>query len=685
MAFWSLFYPLLMPLTRPQMRLPCPGTMLPPGLRALVLISLALGAIRPAPSPAQTFDPNADTQGVPASNSPSEGTLNPQDPSGHQDGAPSDPSDPFTLKDQGQHNIRPQDVVQWQGFDAMEDPTYKVTVLFRLNLKSTWKVYTSNLKFSGPPGFSIDRVTPPPSKKFMDPISNKEVDIYEGGEFSVVLSGAPRWNRPQFPLSVTYVGCTDVICLFPYTETLELPFKPYLEEPNSSATPSEVKTSKLPTSEADAPKLTQISPTQEKPKSDWETSMARIFGDSDQKTPYFFLLGIVFLGGLLSNLTPCVYPMIPITLRVLSRQAHSPHLGAAAYAFGIIVTYTSLGLLAALSGGLFGGLLASKLFNIIFAVLMALLGLTMIGFGDLSKIQMLGQKFGSGTPSFYNAFGMGIGAGFVAAPCTGPILAALLAYTAKQESSLFESTGLLFTYSVGFGLPYMLLGGAVAQVSKIRVNPMVQVGVKIVFAAVMFGLSLYYLRIPFYGVIETMRGSWQPIAVSSILVGILILGVWLSSKTLTANKYASIIPAAILGLGFFATSQWLTGVSAGSQKIEWFHNEQEAFEEAQKQGKKVLLDMWAEWCEACKKMDATTFQDPLVMAEIENNWIPLKMDLTELDEASEKIQTHYSIQSLPTLVLSIAAKDPAKYKNIGGYIHAAELLDHLKDYRDRHP
>lgn len=590
---------------------------------------------------------------------------------------------PFAPKDQGQHNVRPQDVVQWQGFEATEDQLLKVTVLFRLNLKSSWKVYASNLKFAGPPGFVTDQVNPPAAKKFMDPISNKEVDIFEGGEFSVVFTGAPRWDKPEFPLSVTYVGCTDVICLFPYTETLKLPFKPYVAESLPASSP---KPSQIATSAADAPKLTQASPATAKPSGDWESSMARIFGSSDQKkTPLFILLGIVFLGGLLSNLTPCVYPMIPITLRVLSRQAHSPHLGAAAYAFGIIVTYTSLGLLAALSGGLFGSLLASKPINVFFAILMAFLGLTMIGFGDFSKIQMLGQKFGSGTPSFYNAFGMGIGAGFVAAPCTGPILAALLAYTAKQESSLLESTALLFTYSVGFGLPYMILGGAFAQVSKIKVNPMIQVGVKIVFAAVMFGLCLYYLRIPFYGVIENMRGSWQPIAVSSILLGIIILGVWLSSKTLTASKYASIVPAAILGLGIFATSQWLTGGSAGKQKIQWFRNEQEAFDEAQRQGKKVLIDMWAEWCEACKKMDATTFQDPFVMEEIEKNWIPLKMDLTELDEANEKIQSHYSIQSLPTLVLSVAAKDPARYKNIGGYVHASELLDHLNDYRDRHP
>ena len=681
-----------------------------------------------SPLHAQTFNPDQNPAATPPADAPpAQGGLK--------------------LNDAAQVNIRPQDVVEWQGFDANEDSEYKVTAFFRLNLKNNWKIYRSNLQFKGPPGFTVSKIAPPPSRKFMDPVSQKEVDVYEGGEFEVLFVGAPRWTLSRFPIAVTYVGCTEVICLFPYSATLELPFRAF--DPAASRTPSTESTtmeipaetgasphaepssglnqppmteaplgasssglpaeavsvpappsavivddeppptdaaaSRLPATPADAPALNQTRSTEQKSATDWESSLAKIFGSSSGDTPLLILLGIVFLGGLLSNLTPCVYPMIPITLRVLARQTHRPHLGAAAYAFGIIITYTSLGLMAALSGGLFGSLLASKPINILFAVLMAIFGLTMLGFGDLSKIQMVGQRFGSGPPSLSNAFAMGIGAGFVAAPCTGPILAALLAYTAQQKSSLVESTALLFTYSLGFGLPYMVLGGAFARVAKVKVNPKVQVGVKLVFAAIMFALSFYYLRIPLYGWIETMRGSWQPVAVISGLLGVLILGVWLSSTTLAAKKYASILPSAILGLSIFASSQWLTEVSAGARKVQWYRNEEEAFEEAQRQGKQVLIDMWAEWCEACKKMDATTFQDPFVMDEIEQHWIPLKLDLTELDEASEKIQGHYGIQSLPTLVLSLPTKDPAKYKNIGGFVNASDLMNHLAEYRDQHP
>jgi thiol:disulfide interchange protein DsbD len=296
---------------------------------------------------------------------------------------------------------------------------------------------------------------------------------------------------------------------------------------------------------------------------------------------------------------------------------------------------------------------------------------------------MLGQKLGSGKPSLHNTFAMGIGAGFVAAPCTGPILAALLAYTARQESSVVASSVLLLVYSIGFGLPYMALGGAASKMSQIKLNPMIQIGVKILFASVMFGLALYYLRIPFYGFIETMRGSWQPIAISFLSIGVLVLGVWLSSPILAANKLATILPTTLLGIGIFATSQWLTTANASGRSVAWVKDEAEAFRLAQATGKPVLIDMWAEWCEACKKMDATTFKDSLILDEVERYWIPLKLDLTELDEKSEKIQSHYNVQSLPTLVLSAPTKDHTRYKNLGGFVEASTLIQHLAEYRDQ--
>jgi cytochrome c biogenesis protein CcdA len=127
---------------------------------------------------------------------------------------------------------------------------------------------------------------------------------------------------------------------------------------------------------------------------------------------------------------------------------------------------------------MFGAMMASKTFNIIFAIVMITLGITMLGFGNFSKLQMIGGRLGAGKPSLRNTFFMGAGAGLVASPCTGPILAALLAYTAKNHT-VAESSALLLVYSIGFALPYILLGGAAARASQVKVPPQIQIAVKL--------------------------------------------------------------------------------------------------------------------------------------------------------------------------------------------------------------
>ncbi len=574
-------------------------------------------------------------------------------------------------------DIRPQDVIDWSGFEAVEGTDGKVTVLMRMTTKSDWKVYASNLKFAGPPGFTVDHIAAPPSRRFLDPISGEEVDIYEGGEFTLTLSGTPRWTGPTMPVSVTYVGCTNVICLFPYTAVIDLPFAPAPDPASGPATAMAPAAAPAIASDAlPAPTLatTPVAPV------DFEQRLAERL--NTQGLSFVVLLGIVFLGGLLSNLTPCVYPMIPITLRLLSRSGRSPYTAATCYALGIVVSYSALGLVAALSGGLFGSLLANKTFNLVFAGIMMLLAATMLGFGDFSKLQVLGSRFGgSGPASLKNTFLMGTGAGLVAAPCTGPILAALLAYTAKNNAGLTASITLLFVYSLGFGLPYIFLGGAAAKVSQIKVPHQVQIATKLLFAAVMFGLGLYYLRIPFYTAMADLRGHWQTIALAGLSAGVILSAVWTLVPRLHHSKYALILPAAILGTGIFGASQWLTASDqATHDSVHWYHDEATAYAAAAAAGKPMLIDMWAEWCEACKKMDATTFSDPAMLSLLGESWVLLKLDLTESNAVNEALQQKYELQSLPTLVLLPPEGTLAKKQAVTGYVSAAALTVTLNQF-----
>ncbi len=553
------------------------------------------------------------------------------------------------------NDLKPTDVIHWRGISALSDPAGKVQVALTLETTQGFGIYTHRLKINGPLGFSLDKINGPGTRKIEDPLGEGTVEIYENGEFEIYFSAITPFKDKNFNISLTYVGCTQRICLYPHTEEIIIPV--------------------VMTSESFL-----VSNTNENANTDLETSLANQLKSS--KTSLWTLLLIVFLGGLLTNLTPCVYPMIPITIRLLSGQGSSALLSSTLYAGGIVISYTVLGIAAAMSGTLFGSLLASKAFNIIFACIMFLLGMTMLGYGNLSSLQMMGSRVGSGRPSKWNTFLMGTGAGLVASPCTGPILATLLALTAESQD-VKKGSLLMFVYSFGFGLPYVFLGGTAAKLSKIKVHHHLQTAIKYIFAAIMFGLSFYYLRIPLYGFFSELREYWPTIALYGLTIGGTLTMLWIYSNKLQLKKATTLLPTIILGIGIFGLSQQLTSsltIQENSQqeKVAWLHEIESALNQAKEKNRPIILDAWAEWCEACKKMDATTFMDPNVQEFIKNNFIPLKLDLTESNDKNDSLVEKYSLHSLPTLVLLPTDGNLDKAVTISGYVSAPVLLNKMK-------
>lgn len=414
---------------------------------------------------------------------------------------------------------------------------------------------------------------------------------------------------------------------------------------------------------------------------DLESSWAQ--GFKDGRFSFGVVLAVVFFGGLFTNFTPCVYPMIPITIRLLGRQGSSPFASGSIYAAGILLTYTSLGISAALSGSLFANFMASVAFNLVFAVIMVALGLSMLGLGNYSALQAIGARLGAGRPSHRNTLFMGAGAGLVAAPCTGPILAALLAYTAGTQD-VSRGAFLLFVYSFGFAIPYVFLGGAAAKLARVKVSPNIQIGVKILFASVMFGLALFYLRIPAYGLFVRLGDAWRHIAIVGIAAGAVLSFAWVIVPRLRNSKLLFAIPSLVFGVGFFALSQTLGAKSrtytAPGDALVWIKSEDEAYREAKRRRLPILIDGWAEWCAACKKMDATTFADPRLLETLKDRWITLKLDLTESTEVNDQLIAKYRLSGLPALILLPPDGGIEDKELIGGYVEASTLLEHLENF-----
>jgi thiol:disulfide interchange protein DsbD len=135
-----------------------------------------------------------------------------------------------------------------------------------------------------------------------------------------------------------------------------------------------------------------------------------------------------------------------------------------------------------------------------------------------------------------------------------------------------------------------------------------------------------------------------------------------------------------LGFGLFALSQWATSKSDqanAAPELDWYHDEASAYAAATRTGKPIFVDMWAEWCEACKKMDVTTLADPKVVAALRERWILLKLDFTETSAASDDLQQKYSVQSLPTFVLLPKTADLSQKYAITGYVNETTLMGEL--------
>lgn len=574
----------------------------------------------------------------------------------------------------GATDIHPTDVIQWTPVQALSDGKGHLLVGLRLETKDQFTIYKNKLEFRGPNGYSLSIKSAPESRKQMDPMGEGETDVYFGGDFELELIGDKPINSGTVSIFVTYLGCTHKICLFPYTQELKLPV--YLSEEKSMTGET------LPDAATDSSTVT---------KDNNSSAKAAITGLSLEEEyaekvktgalPFSILLIVIFIGGLATNLTPCVFPMIPITLRLLARDGHKPVQGTILYALGIILTYTALGVLASFSGDVFGSILANRWVNVGFGVVFAILAVTMLGFGNLSKLQNIGASLGSGKASTLNSIGMGAGAGLVAAPCTGPIMGALIAYSTHLTSA-WQSILLFFLYSLGFALPYIFLGMAAKNVKKFKVSARIQVAIKMIFAAAMFGLAAYYLKNTAYEALHAVRGYWQTIAISCLAVGAIGIAIILSRASLMHHKLTQLLPTIIFGLGLFAAVQWSTG-SDLTPELHWIKSEETGFAKAKAENKPIIIDGWADWCVACKEMDKSTYRDPAVISLLKDEWVFVKLDLTESNEANEALAAKYEMPGLPTTVLIPADGDLKKAKRLTGYVSSERLIQELKSFQGK--
>ncbi|MEO1272308.1 MAG: cytochrome c biogenesis protein CcdA, partial [Myxococcota bacterium] len=221
--------------------------------------------------------------------------------------------------------------------------------------------------------------------------------------------------------------------------------------------------------------------------------------DQIKRDGLLWVLLLVFLAGVGASLTPCVYPLIPITISVFGARDADSRLQAfglsSIYVLGIVATYTVLGLVAGLAGQGIGEAMKNPFVLGGIAALMIAMGLSSFGLFELQLPSSLQNKLSAqGGKGVVGALVMGLVAGLVATPCVGPILVAILVFVAQTQDMALGAL-MLATFALGMGMLFLVLGTFANLINKLPRSGTWMVGVKTVFGVVFMVVALYYLRL----------------------------------------------------------------------------------------------------------------------------------------------------------------------------------------------
>lgn len=405
--------------------------------------------------------------------------------------------------------------------------------------------------------------------------------------------------------------------------------------------------------------------------------------------------GVIFLGGLLTSLTPCVYPLIPITVSVFGARQADSRLRAlvltTAYVVGMGAVFSVLGVAAALSGKAFGAALGNPWVVAGLALFLLALAASMFGAFELALPSGLAARLNSvGGGGLVGAFLMGSVAGFLAAPCTGPVLTGVLTFVATTQSAGLGA-GLLFIYAMGIGVPFWLIGVFTVRLPK---GGEWMDWVKSVFGIALVALAATYLKdahAVLRAPLEAGAGKLPGAALWGVAAAVAFVGVALGAVHLSFK--AGLAQAVLKGVGVLAVVAALllrTTHAPVAGELEWVTiraddaNAAAPFEaalaRARASGQPVMIDFFAEWCAACKELDRFTYVAPAVQAEA-RRFVSVKVDGTNENDDVDKLYERFGVKGLPTVAFVDSSGNLLSEPRVTGFLAPEEFLRELQKVR----
>lgn len=499
-------------------------------------------------------------------------------------------------------------------------------------------------KQAGPGTLKMGKLPPTTAKdEIGDGIWHGQVRVPVSGEG---LSGTVT-------LQVTYQPCTEGeggVCYPPTTRPLEVKAS---EIPG--AAPKAVPAEKPAVSPIGKDKDVSADAASPTATPSFHPAQTATSAPAPERSGLIWSLLLVFLFGMGASLTPCVYPMIPITMAIVGAKGGGKARGFALsvmLVLGMAVTYTTLGVLAAKSGAAFGAFAQKPAFLIPVSLLFAAFALSLFGAFEIALPPGLAMKLqGDGSrKGFGGAFLMGLVLGPLSAPCVGPVIGAVLVGIA-QQGDVWLGGLQLFVFSLGMGVLFMAVGTFSAALPK---SGEWLTRFKQIMGLVVLGFAAWNVRL--------VVPDWANFMMWTLvmLAGAAVFGAFETAVGLVGQFRKSL---AILMLAFgvllglraaetFLRVDLLPKGGAAAVKEEhagWLEQDLEgALAKAKAERKLVLVDIYAEWCAQCKELDEKTWPDASVKQWIAQNAVPIRIDT---DAKRMDLAAKLQIRGYPTVIL----------------------------------